>query len=139
MAIKQKVATEVAEMKIDEVAELFQKHATERKAAEEKEKQYKKLLIEYAELHKDEFDGKTLKFPNGVYVEERERMKSYYNEDEVTVLWINDFVKNGGGDAISIKFDDKKIANGLDDKAEKLLEKIDYEIEYETTYAAYAK
>jgi len=139
MSIKKKVATEVAEMKIEEVAELFQKHATEKKAAEEKEKQYKKLLIEYAELHKDEFDGKTLKFPNGVYVEERERIKSHYDEDLLSVQWINDFVNNGGDDAISIKFDDKKIANGLSANAEKLLAKIDYEIEYETTYAAYAK
>ncbi|MCL2131270.1 MAG: hypothetical protein FWH36_02255 [Lentimicrobiaceae bacterium] len=139
MAIKKQAATEVAEMKIEEVAELFQKYATEKKSVEEKEKQYKKMLIEYAELHPKEFDGKTLKFPNGVYVEERERMKSNYNEDDVTVSWIDNFVKSGGENAISIKFDDKKIASGLDAKAEELLAQIDYEILYETTYAAYAK
>ena len=47
---------------------------------------------------------------------------------------------HGGSETISVKFDDKKIANELKNKkAIELLQAIDYEVIYETTYAAYAK
>lgn len=141
MAIKRKVATtEVAEMSIENVADLFQKFAIEKKEVEKKEKQYKEILIAYAETHAEKFEGKMLKFPNGVYVEQRERLKSSFDEDAITPEWIRDYVHHGGSETISVKFDDKKIANELkSETAIELLQSIDYEASYETTYAAYAK
>ena len=141
MAIKKNVATtEVAGMSIEQVADLFQKYAIEKKEVEKKEKQYKEMLIAYAEENPEKFDGKLLKFSNGVYVEQRERLKSSFDEDEITPEWIRDFVKNGGGDVISVKFDDKKIVNELKyEMAIDLLSDINYEVLSEKTYAAYAK
>jgi len=141
MAIKKKEATnEVAGMSIEQVADLFQKFAIEKKEIEKKEKQYKEMIIAYAEEHAEKFDGKTLKFPNGVYVEQREKLKASFDEGEITPEWIRDYVHHGGSETISVKFDDKKIANELKNKkAIELLQAIDYEVIYETTYAAYAK
>ena len=141
MAIKKKVATsEVAEMNIEQVADLFQKFALEKKESEKKEKQYKEILIAYAEKNPDKFDGKTLKFENGVYVEQRESLKATFDEDKISPEWIQDYVRYGGGETISVKFDNKKIANDLkNEKAIELLRVVDYEATCETTFAAYAK
>lgn len=141
MAIKKKLATsEVAEINIGQVADLFQKYALEKKETEKKEKQYKEILIAYAEKNPEKFDGKTLKFDNGVYIEQRESIKSTFDEDKICPEWIHDYVRYGGSETISIKFDNKKIVNDIkNEKALELLHAIDYEVTCETTFAAYAK
>ena len=140
MAIKKKAATtEVAEMSIEQAADLFQKFAVEKKEIEKKEKQYKEILIAYAGNNPEKFDGKLLKFPNGVYVEQREKMKSSFDEEAMNIEWLQNYVSNGGEETISVKFDDKKVVNLKDKKVLELLRAIDYEVCYETTYAAYAK
>jgi len=140
MAIKKKVATsEVAEINIEQAADLFQKYALEKKEIEKKEKQYKEMLIAYCEKHPEKFEGKTLKFPNGVYVEQREKLSATYNDEAISTEWIQDFVRYGGGDAISVKFDDKKVVKMNRKEILDLLYAIEYEVSYDTTYAAYAK
>ena len=139
MAIKKTEATKEVAMSIEQVADLFQKFATEKKEVEKKEKQYKEMLIAYAKENIDKFDGNLLKFPNGVYVEQRGKLKSSYNEAEISLEWIRNYVNNGGSETISIKFDDKKISELNSREAWKLLQAIDYDVCHETTYAAYAK
>ena len=139
MAISKKTveAPKQATITIEQWANLYESFYNQIKALEKQLKPAKEALVEYANTHRADFENNKLRFPNGVYVEIRERFTDSYDEDLVSLEWINKMIESGGGKYMSIKLDTKALG-GFDLKNDAVvdcLKEINYDIEIKESLA----
>ena len=121
---------EKKEININEVTKLFQSYKVTMDEAKENVEIYKKQILEYADKNPDSFDGRTLSLPNGVKVEVRISEKAKYDENACTLDWLGKAINVGIGDVVSVKIDNKKLAEiKLNKKQLALLREVDYSTE----------
>jgi hypothetical protein len=123
------------ELAIEEITQLFKTFANAEKTAKESAEPYRKMILDYAVENQDEFDGKTLKLPNGVRVEIRVTEKASFNDDACTVEWLHRAITEGLGDAISVKIDNKVIGDFHTVPVQRLLKEIGYQTVEKESYA----
>lgn len=134
-------ALDTVNISIDEVAELYKSAAEQQKVIDEKVKKYKEQLIEYGNEHQEEWTKDGLAFDNGVRLIKKVTNKQQYDEDEIDVMWLENFINLASGSCVKISFDQKKIekaANG-NNAVRHLLDLIDYKVEPVETVAVLLK
>ena len=132
---KKAVEAPKATINIEQWANLYESYYTQIKRIEKQMKEAKDELLKYAKEHRAEFDNNQLRFPNGVYVECRNRMTDNYEEEAMSLDWLSRFVENGGGDLVLVKFDTKKTSELQKQSLVDLLNEIGYDIEIKESLA----
>lgn len=137
MALKKKKEEAPASLNIEQAAALFIRYYNEKKEAEKNEKRYKEMLVEHVKQHPELVNDGKAELPDGVVVELRRRLKGSYDEDKMSMDWLNDFVDEPGcAEAVTIKLDEKVLLAGVEtDRARQLLEDIAFMVEENETYA----
>lgn len=137
MALKKKKEEAPASLNIEQVRDLYLKFNRERTEAEKQEKVYKEKLVEWVKQHPELVKDNKADLGCGVTVEIRERLKGSWDENELSMLWLNQFIDEPGcAEAVTIKLDEKVLKDGVPtDRARQLLEEIAYTIEVTPTYA----
>lgn len=136
MALKKKVEAQPT-INIEQVRDLFIKFNRERTEAEKQEKAYKEQLVNWVKQHPELVKDNKADLGCGVAVEIRERLKGSWDEEEMSMLWLNQFIDEPGcAEAVTIKLDEKVLKDGVPtERGQKLLEEIAYTIEVTPTYA----
>lgn len=137
MALKKKAveAPYQATITIEQWANLYESFNAKIKALEKEMKPAKEALLNYAKEHREKFEDNKLRFPNGVYIECRNRMVDSYDKDAMSMKWLNRFIENGGEELVDVKFNTKAISENKKDAVAYLLQKIDYTIEVKESMA----
>jgi len=136
----QESAKEV-QMTIQEVAELYKSAAEQAKELDEKVKKYKEQLLQYGNDHQDEWTKDGLTFDNGVRLIKKQTMKQFYEEDNIDIDWLEEFIGIASGSCVKIGFDQKKIEKAANGNIALTahLARIDYRVEPVETVAILLK
>lgn len=118
-------------LSIDEVAELYKSAAEQQKEIDEKVKKYKEQLIQYGNDHQEEWTKDGLAFDNGVRLIKKVTNKQFYDEDNIDIDWLEEFIGIASGSCVKIGFDQKKLQKAMDNnfEVERHLESISYRVE----------
>ena len=125
---------------LGEFTKLYATYSLQEKEAKKAGERYKKMILDYAALNRELFNGKTLELPNGIRVELREALKAKWDVDSVSLEWLEKALNLDLGDAISVEIDPKIVFMGkeLSDSQQELLDAIEYITEVKETMAVYA-
>ncbi len=111
---------------INKVAETFKQAHIASKNLESTLKESKERLIAHAKENPDLFVGSQIRHDNGVVVKRSSRVTPKWNDNKVSVEWIEKMLNTESADAISISIDHKKLSQS-DVSTTQFLHEIDYE------------
>ena len=111
---------------INTVAETYKNAYVATKTLEPTLKESKERLIAHAKENPDLFVGSQIRHDNGVVVRRSSRVTPKWNDNKVSVEWIEKMLNTESADAISISIDHKKLSQS-DVSTTRLLQEINYE------------
>ena len=111
---------------INTVAETYKNAYVATKTLEPTLKESKERLIAHAKENPSLFVGSQLRHNNGVVVKRSSRVTPKWNDNKVSVEWIEKMLNTESADAISISIDHKKLSQS-DVSTTQLFHEIDYE------------
>ena len=111
---------------INAVAAEYKTLQGQSKAIEPQLKQCKEQLIAHAKDNPALFQGNLLRHANGTTVKKAARVTPKWNDEKVSIEWLESMLDTASAGAISISIDHRKLKEG-DPQTALLLAQIDYE------------
>lgn len=126
------------ELTIDELTALYVQFNDKMREAKVNVDHYKALLVAYAQENGNQFFGNILALSNGVKIERRSQLKADFAKEKVTLKWLEQFINEGFGDLVEVKFADKEVAVSKSSTLNQLMGHIDYSAEIKEILAVKA-
>ena len=119
---------------INTVAEEYKEAYTQTKALEPTLKEKREVLISHAKDNPALFVGNLLRHDNGTTIKKATRITPKWDEDKVSIDWLEAMLATNSAEALSISIDYKKLKRDDPDTA-KLLAAIAYEEQLSTIWS----
>lgn len=114
---------------IDELTALYVQFNDKMKEAKVNMDRYRAMLLAYAQENDGRFQGNQLALPNGVKIERRSQLKADFVKEKVTPMWLEQFIEEGFGELVEIKFADKQVIASKNSRLNHLMRFINYSLE----------